>query len=177
MVYCKTTTEGHFQSVAHSDCLIGLNQMITKEGTSRLIFDSNWIVLDLDALEIKLKSIDRRSYQHKTCDFAVGIKLNNTGKMMLAECRLRYTSANNLSTADLNDKIDGSIVILGHTPLVHDSVYFIFTDRVCSMAKRKLRELKSNRKEFIAATVSEFKDLFTIPCSTECRTTTCDLHE
>jgi hypothetical protein len=159
MVYCRKTTEEHFQSVSHSDCLIELNQMITKEGAACSIFNSNWIVLDLDALEIKLKSIARRSNQYKTCDFAAGIKLNNAAKMMLVECRLRYKSANNLSAAELNEKIDGSITLLGHVPSVHNSVYFIFTDRVCSMAKRKLRELKSNRKEFIAATVSEFKDI------------------
>ena len=176
MVYCKITTERHFQSIAHSDCLIRLNQLITKEGSSCSIFDSDWIALDLDALEIKLRTIERRSSQYKTCDFSIGIKLNNATKILLAECRLRYTSANKLSAAELNGKIDGSITILGHTPPIHNSVYFIFTDKVCSMAKRKLRELKSNRKEFIAATVSEFKDLFTIPCSTECRTTTCDLY-
>lgn len=177
MVYCKKTTDGHFQSVAHSDCLIELNQMITKEGPRCSIFDNSWTVLDLDALEINLKASQRRSNQYKTCDFATGIKQNNAAKMLLVECRFDYKSANNLSAGELNDKIDGSIIILGHTPQIYNSVYFIFTDRVKTLAVRKLRELRSNRKEFLAVSLSEFKNLFTIPCSTECRTTTCDLYE
>lgn len=177
MVYCKITTDGHVQSVAHSDCLIELNRMITKEGSRCTIFDNNWTVLDLDALEIKLKALGRRSNQYKTCDFAAGIKQNNAPKMLLVECRFDYKSANNLSSAELNDKIDGSITILGHTPQIHNSVYFIFTDKVKTLAVRKLRELRSNRKEFLAVSLSEFKNLFTVPCTSECRTTTCDLYK
>lgn len=177
MVYCKLTTDGHSQSIAHPDCLIELNQMITKEGSRCSIFDTNWTVLDLDALEIKLKALERRSNQYKTCDFATGIKQNNASRMLLVECRFNYKSANNLSSAELNDKIDGSITILGHTPQIHNSVYFIFTDKVKTLAVRKLRELRSNRKEFLAVSLTEFKNLFTVPCSTECRTTTCDLYE
>lgn len=158
MVYCKTTTERHFQSIAHSGCLIELNQMITKEGVACCIFDSNWIVLDLDALEIELKRIERRAYQNKTCDFALGINVNNQKKMMLVECRLNYTNANNLSATDLNDKITGSVVLLGYTPPVYNSVYFIFNDKVCSQAYRKLRTMKSNRKEFIALTINQLRE-------------------
>lgn len=174
MVYCKLATDEHAQSVAHTDCLIGLNEMITKEGASCSIFDANWTVLDLDALEIKLKASERRSKQNKTCDFAAGIKQNNNRKILLAECRLRYKSANNLSSTELNEKIDGSMEILGYTPQIHNSFYFIFTDNVAKQAFRRLREFKSNRKEFIAVTVKDFKDLFTTPCSTECRTTSCN---
>lgn len=177
MVYCKLTTDVHSQSIAHPDCLIKLNQMITKEGPRCSIFETSWTVLDLDALEIKLKALERRSNQYKTCDFTAGIKQNNAAKMLLVECRFDYKSANNLSSAELNDKIDGSITILGHTPQIHNSVYFIFTDKVKTLAVRKLRELRSNRKEFLAVSLTEFKNLFTVPCSTECRTTTCDLNE
>jgi hypothetical protein len=176
MVYCKLTTDEHSQSIAHPDCLMGLNQMITKEGSSCSIFNSDWAVLDLDALEIKLKALNRRSYQYQTCDFAAGIKLNNAKKKLLVECRLNYKSANNLTSTEFNEKIDGSIAILGHTPPIHYSVYFIFTDKVKSLAIRKLRELRSNRKEFLVVTVTEFRNLFTIPCSTECRTISCNLY-
>lgn len=180
MVYCRITTEEHFQSKTHPDCLIELNNMITKEKQGNYtcsIFDSHWIVLDLDALEIKLKALEHRSYQNKTCDFTAGIKENNASKMLLVECRLNYTNANNLTLTELNGKIEGSIAILGHTPPIHNSVYFIFTEKVKSLAVRKLREFKSNRKELLAITVTDFKNLFTNPCSTECRTTTCNLYE
>ena len=81
--------------------------------------------------------------------------------MLLVECRLNYESPKNISETDLNDKVRGSINLMGQTPPVNRVVYFLFKEKVKPMAYRLLRLMKSNRKEYIATTVGEFAALFT----------------
>jgi hypothetical protein len=173
MVYCKKATQEHHLSISFPECLLGINQIITREGQRCSLFDNDWIVLDLDEVEKKLKQKENRVYQYKTCDFISGIKINNAAKMVLVECRLNYINANNLKSDEISGKINGSESIVGHTPSIHSIVYFLFTDKVKRLASRKLREMRSNKKEYKAATISDLKADFATDCSSECRNNRC----
>ena len=176
MVYCKKATEEHHLSISFPECLLGFNEIITREGQRFSLFDTDWIVLDLDEVEKKLKQRERREYQHKTCDFTSGIKITNATKMLLVECRLNYINANNLKSDEISGKISGSEFIMGYTPPIHSTVYFLFTDKVKRLASRKLREMRSNKKEYKAATISDLKADFATDCSSECRNNRCQYY-
>lgn len=160
MIYCKETTENHHLSLSNKDCLRSLNRMMSKEykNKSCSVFDSSWIVLDLDAVEIKKAQKEGNRNRNATCDCTAGVKKSNAPKMLLIECRLNYDSVNGITEGDLDSKVRGSIALMGQDPAILNQVYFVFKDKVQPQAFRKLRAMKSNRKEYIAVTINGLKD-------------------
>ncbi|MBP6662271.1 MAG: hypothetical protein KA172_04215 [Paludibacter sp.] len=160
MVYCNNTTENHHLSLSHKDCLLSLNEMIRKENKNKACsaFDNSWIVLDLDSVEIKKAQKEGNRNRNATCDCTAGVKKNNAPKMLLIECRLNYESVNGITEGDLDSKVRGSIALMGQDPAILNTVYFVFKDKVQPQALRKLRTMKSNRKEYIAVTINGLKN-------------------
>ena len=160
MIYCKETTENHHLSLSSKDCLLSLNMMISKENRNKScsVFDSSWIVLDLDAVEIKTAKKEGSRDRNSTCDCTAGVKQSKAPKMLLIECRLNYESVNGIKEGDLDSKVRGSIALMGQDPAILNTVYFVFKDKVQPQAFRKLRAMKSNRKEYIAITINGLKD-------------------
>lgn len=159
MIYCKNTTENHHLSLSNKDCLLSLNRMMSKESKNKFcsVFDSSWIVLDLDAVEIKKAKKEGNRNRNATCDCTAGVKQSNALKMLLIECRLNYDSVNGITERDIDSKVRGSIALIGQDPAILNQVYFVFKDKVQPQAFRKLRAMRSNRKEYIAVTINGLK--------------------
>lgn len=160
--YSNSTTINHPLSVQFKECLIAFNDEITKEGKRCNLYDSKWIALDLDAVEIRSAQNEKRSERRSTVDFTVGIEVENSTKMLLVECRFNYKSAKEVKESEVAAKITGSINLLGQSPAIYKTVYFLFNDKVKPEAYRKLREFKANRKEYIAVNLNEFHNLIII---------------
>jgi hypothetical protein len=160
MIYCKETTENHHLSLSNKDCLSSLNSMTSKESNKKAssVFDSSWIVLDLDAVEIKKAHEEGNRNRNATCDCTIGVKKSNAPKMLLIECRLNYNSVNGITKGELDSKVRGSISLMGQDPAILNQVYFVFNDKLQREAFRKLRMMKSNRKEYIAVTILGLKE-------------------
>lgn len=164
MIYSKEITENHHLSLLNKDCLLSLNKMMSKENKNKScsVFDSAWIVLDLDAVEIKKAQREGNRNRNATCDCTAGVKKSNASKMLLIECRLNYESVNGVTVGDLDSKVRGSIALMGQDPAILNQVYFVFKDKVQPQAFSKLRRLKSNRKEYIAVTIKGLMDSFSV---------------
>lgn len=160
MIYCKETTENHHLSLSNKEFLLSLNRMMSKENKNKScsVFDSSWIVLDLDAVEIKKAQKEGNRNRNATCDCTAGVKKSNAPKMLLIECRLNYDSVNGITEGDLDSKVRGSIALMGQDPAILNQVYFVFKDKVQPQAFRKLRAMKSNKKEYIALTINGLRD-------------------
>ncbi len=178
MVYCKKATEEHPISIRFPQSLIGMNPMITKEGERCNLFDENWRVLDMDDVETRLASQQRRS-KTSTTDFAMGIKISNSTKFLLVECRFRYGNegVKRLTEGELTAKVNGSIGILSQDPPIHSDVYFLFSNSEIQQARNKMARLSAGRKKYLAKTTTEFKDCFNLTCSAECRNNTCTYYQ
>ena len=178
MVYCKKETEEHSISRTFPRSLIGMNAMITREGQRCNIFANNWVVLDMDDVETNLARQQRRS-KTSTTDFAMGIKITNSSKMLLVECRFRYGNegVKRLTAGELTAKVNGSIGILNQVPAIHSEVYFLFSNTEIQQARNKMVRLSSGRKTYLAKTITEFKDCFNLLCSSECRNNVCAYYQ
>lgn len=178
MVYCKKATEEHPISIRFPRSLIGMNAMITKEGQRCNIFDVSWRVLDMDDVESNLARQQRRS-KTSTTDFAMGIKISNSTKFLLVECRFRYGNegVKRLTEGELTAKVNGSIGILSQEPSIHSEVYFLFSNTEIQQARNKMVRLSAARKTYLAKTITEFKDCLNLICSAECRNNVCTYYQ
>jgi hypothetical protein len=177
MVYCRKETEAHPISIRFPRSLIGINAMITKEGQRCNLFDENWKVLDMDDIETNLARQYRRS-KTSTTDFAMGIKISNSSKMLLVECKFGCGNegVKGLTEGELTAKVNGTIGILGQEPPIHFDVYFLFSNNEIKQARNKMVRFSTGKKKYHAKTTTEFRDCFNLICSSECRNNGCQYY-
>lgn len=154
MKYSKEVTKSHPLSIRYSQqAVISLNVLLKKEGARKCPFTQEE-VLDLDEIEVILKSkCDGRC---ETMDFCIGLV---SRQMLLVEAKFRVVQPRNLKKRDLEDKIRYSKCLLGHEiPIAREKV-FLFADKTVDVAKRYLARLFNNNPNLIVCTIDEFKNL------------------
>lgn len=154
MNYSKEVTKSHPLSIRYSQqAIISLNVLLKKEGARKCPFTQEE-VLDLDKIEVILKS--KCSSRCETMDFCIGLV---TRQMLLVEAKLRVVEPRNLKKGALEDKIRYSKALLGQEiPITREKV-FLFTDKTVDIAKRHLARLFNNNPNLIVCTIDEFKSL------------------
>ena len=150
MKYCKTTTQAHSLYRSFSSCHINLCDIIAKEGGQGWFF-SNEEVLILDAIEELLAKREKRN-QRYTMDIAFGCSVQNAknGKitkrcMRLVEFKYKVTKVNNFKKADFEDKVNGSIDILGRDIPIDREYYFVFKKEFDAQARNHIARLFNHK--------------------------------
>lgn len=150
MKYCKTTTQDHGLYRSYPSCHIKMSEIVTKEGGQGRLF-SNEEVLNLDAIEELLAKREKRN-QRNTMDITFGCSVQNAknGKitkrcMRLVDFKYRVTNVNNFKKADFEDKVDGSVDILGREIPIDGEYYFVFKKEIDAQARNRIARLFNNK--------------------------------
>jgi hypothetical protein len=161
LIYSNDTTLNHPIAYTFPASVISFNEAVTKENSNRTctVFDSTWKVIDLDAVELQRAQSQRRN-RTSTCDNAVGVFINTNPRMLLIEYKLNIrNTCDSISQQELDSKVAGSIALLSQSPAIYKTSYIVFSDRIVNQAYNKLRRFKGNRREYIAVTIRQLKEL------------------
>ena len=154
MKYCKTTTQAHNLYRSYSSAHIKMCDVVTREGGHGRLF-SNDEVLDLDAIEELLARHDRRN-KRNTMDITFGYsEQNGNGRinnkcMWLVDFKYRVANVLNLKKTELEDKVNGSIGIIGREIPIHKGYYFVFKKGIKAQAEYRIAKLFSNKRIYQA---------------------------
>ncbi len=160
LTYCSTTTNNHKIASICPQCVQKINAVCIKDGAKHTCF-TNEVCLNIDDFETFLAQHEKRDKQ-KTMDFSFGVNIENRNeqKMILVELRLNYTNWRNISKKELDDKINHSKVILGHSPIISNQYYFVFKSDLKQQAHNHLRRLYLNRNFVFGVDLNELKNNF-----------------
>jgi hypothetical protein len=152
--YCENTTTNHSLAKNNSNCLEEIFQITCNEGAKKNPFTTE-IAINIDDVERYLSKKEKRNSK-KTMDMSFGAIKSKTKCFILAEYRLNYTNPNNLSKSELDDKIKNTLDLLGNEINI-STFLFIFSPNVKNHANYIIRRLYSNRPNYIALDISDFK--------------------
>jgi hypothetical protein len=142
MQYCRTTTTNHSIALAHATCLQDINSLINEEGyqTTTSLFTGGEIVLNLDRAENIIAGIEGRLEKNKSMDLAFGIKNEDATKtqMLLVELKFKVTDLYAIKKKDLEQKVQGSTLILSSNPPICKKYIFIFKTENLAEAMHRL---------------------------------------
>lgn len=149
MKYCKTTTQDHGLYRSYPSCRIKMCEIVANEGGQGRLF-SNEVVLNLDAIEELLARHDRRN-KRNTMDITFGYsEQNGNGRinnkcMCLVDFKYRVANVLNLKKTELEDKVNGSIGIIGREIPIHKGYYFVFKKEIDAQARNRIARLFNNK--------------------------------
>jgi hypothetical protein len=141
MNYCNITTRNHPVSISNNTCLESINNIVSREGGPNGTFQSNQIGLNLDMVEHN----SRRAQLRPTMDFCFGISQNlRNQQIVLTELKLNVDKPRKITRSDIEDKVNGSIVILTRAISIHQVYYFVFRPDNHEQARRHFASLYNN---------------------------------
>lgn len=162
MRYSNDKTLALATEIGRTDCLKDLNQMISHEGFTGALpfFGNSEIVLDMDCVEGKLASYEKR-IPNKSMDSAFVIS-NGKTEILLVEFRFNYRNMKNLDKRELFGKVSGSRnALISSTLNIQDNYYFVFDNNLKEQAKRRFRNMvPSMPTHYIATDLIDLKALF-----------------
>ncbi|KLT64744.1 hypothetical protein [Pedobacter sp. BMA] len=163
MKYSKQATLDLAKSLNKEECLQGINQLTLKEGSSDAnIFTDGEVVLDMDCVEHKFASIEKRS-PVKSMDSAF-VTTDSTGtksELVMVEYRFNYKNLANLSRVELLQKVAGSTAAAQSTTNVHPNYYFVFNSNLKNQAISRLARMNPViPQHYKAIDLKDIQDLF-----------------
>ncbi len=148
-------------------CLVDFDTIISTNDSNNNValpqFVNGETVVDLDAIEAHKAQQDGRN-RNKSMDLMFAVEGDNEQHLVLVELKLNYLDVRrNLRQDDLEEKVEGSVLVLQNNIAVYPTFYFIFANHLIEQAINKLSrfypdpKVRQTRK---TATIEELKTLF-----------------
>jgi hypothetical protein len=165
MKYCRDTTINHVVALKHNACLEDINSLIRQEGYSDAspLFTNAEIVLNMDKAEDIVARLENRLEKNKSMDMAFGIAYPNSTKvkMLLVELRLNYSNPNNLSKAEIEEKVAGTSLLLSNIPEIIKMYIFIFkTGQLAEAYSRLFRMIPKINSNYVVMDIEHLKSTY-----------------
>ncbi len=164
MKYSKVETHNLASKICSVNCIIDINTILVQEGCSETmpIFTNNEEIIDMDFVESRLSSAEKRS-PNKSMDstFVVNEGSADTNEAVLTEFRFNYLNLKNLKKQDLFGKVQGSTNAINGKEIIHTKYYFIFESSLKQQAIRRFRNMvPSMPNNFVATDIYSLKAIF-----------------
>jgi hypothetical protein len=144
MQYDRPTTESHPLSQDYPKCVNILGSVILAEGGSCISnLGDDIMVLNLDNVAIAQKASNIVSTMDVT--FGITNESGRNAKMVLVDFKFRQKNVENIGKSDLEDKVKGSVSLMGSTPPILPQYYFVFPPKLKNQAISRIARLFSNR--------------------------------
>ncbi len=163
MSYCRTTTENHSVAISHPSTLKDFNIINAKEGYSGpAVFTNGEIVIDMDEAEAIISRNEGR-VRRRSMDISFAVdNLNLSGKeMVLVELRYNYVNMQNLSRTILEEKVIGSLNVIGTSVPIYTDYIFIFQSNLIQQARSRFFRMNPRiNSNYVVMDINDLKVLF-----------------
>lgn len=164
MKYCRNTTINHDISLSHNSCLQNINTLIINEGFVGTIplFTNTEIVINLDEAE-RIMAIEVGRPLNRSMDMAFGLSNENSTneRILMVELRLNYHNPNNLNRTEIEEKVNGSSLLLNDIPPIYKLYIFIFkTEQLQEAISRLFRMIPRINSNYVVMDIHQLKERY-----------------